>query len=289
MKIFPRIEVHAADHCTLSCVGCNHASPHLKKRSYSVEEYTPWLDLIRKHNFDWEILGISGGEPFIIQEKLNDFCYSLKRKYHSRIELFTNAFWLTSLDSIDKYSRVFQNIESLQISWYKPYVEKLGWETCQKFMDEIRKRFRIHVFSFQTNGVKAFGQVYFYDTPVHVDSSSRCVVKDCTQLTAEGILYRCTYGHFLKTDIPSDGFKHSQDIVFDLRDIGKRDLRQWRSKWPLDSCRYCGCGPDRIIHTAWRSDSKIKDMSRKEYLEYLQEMVPAKLNNLEPKRRINLL
>src|SRR5581483_345797 len=213
----------------------------------------------------------------------NDFCLKLKQRYNSKIELFTNAFWLTSLDAIDKFATVFRNIHTLQISFYKPYVEKIGWENCQKFAEEIRTRFNIHVFSFVPNGVKSFGQVYFYDTPAPTDKSLQCMVKDCTQLTADGILYRCTYGHFLKTPIPSEGFKKSQDIYFDLRNINKKSLTQWRNKWPLDSCKFCGCGPGRIIWTDWRSDPKIKNMNRDEYLEYLQGITSSKLTQLNHK------
>jgi hypothetical protein len=290
MVIFPRIEVHAVDHCTLSCVGCNHASPHLGNKSYSANDYIHWLDVIRNNKFDWGTLAVSGGEPFLLKESLNDFVLTLKQRYRCNMEIFTNAFWLTGLDSIEKFKVVFQNISSLQISLYEPYIQKLGWPKYHELAHEIRKRFKIKVFNSEPGGVKSFGQVYFYDTPVEVDKSLNCWVKDCTQLNSNGMLYRCTYGHFLKTQIPSDGFRNGQDMCFDLKDIGKRDLKAWREKWPLDSCRFCGCNPEVSPFTKWKSDTKIKGMNREEYLKYLKTLIPQdQMINLDGKKRINLL
>lgn len=276
MANFLRIELHAADHCTLSCIGCNHGSPHLNKKLYNVEDYIPWLDLLKNNNHTWNCLVITGGEPFLLKGNINNFCKVLKNRYKCAIQVFTNAFWLTSEESIENYHVCLSNISSLQISFYKPYVEKIGFDKLMYLASVIRKKYNIEVYSFQNKGVAKFGQVYFYDIPVKLDSKHRCAVKDCTQLRSNGKLYRCTYGHFLETKIPSDGFLNSKDIIFDLRDLDKRNIKEWLSKWPLDSCSFCGCGPSEISYANWQSDSSIKNMNRGEYLVKIEKLIGSK-------------
>lgn len=271
MYYFPRIELHAVDHCTLSCVGCNHASPFLQKKMYCAEDYFPWLDLIRSKNCNWRLLAISGGEPFLLKEKLNDFCYNLKQKYKDTfIEVFTNAFWLDSMEVIEKYNIAFRSIDRLVVSYYEPYIKKFGFQNMKDRISEIGKRYSIQTSSFQENGTTYFGQVLFFDD-LKVVPNRNCPVKDCTQLTKNGLLYRCTYGHMLNTVIASDSFKKSKDIIFDLKtEIDSRDLVAWREKWPLDNCSFCGCGNN--ASAKWQSDPKIKTMNKEQY--------EKKVNNL---------
>ena len=169
MANFNRIEVHAVDHCTLSCIGCNHGSPHLRKKSYMVEDYTVWFDLLINKGHRWRSIGISGGEPFLLLNKINEFCQTLKQKYKCPIHIFTNGFWLNSERCVDDYSVCFSNIDSLQISFYKPYVEKIGIEKMKSTLDLIKNKYNIKIYSFQNEGVKKFGQVYFYDIPVKIN------------------------------------------------------------------------------------------------------------------------
>ena len=272
MIVFPRIEVHAVDHCTLSCIGCNHGSHLLKNKSYCAEDYIPWLDLLKSKGHNWDWLVVSGGEPFMLKDGLNVFCSTLKKRYGSFIELFTNAFWLSGPEVIETYKQTFESINRIMFSFYKPYTDKYGFDNMQNLVNQIRDRFNLQTGAFQPSGVSGFGQVMFSEEP-NPNPKKLCPVKDCSQLTKEGIIYRCTYGHYLKTSVVTDGFKCSKDIKFDLNtDLDTRDIIEWRKKWPLDSCSYCGCGED-IIWLKWKSDPKTKNMSKEEYRKTIQEMM----------------
>lgn len=276
--IFPRIEIHAVDHCTLSCVGCNHGSPLLSKKIYKAQDYFVWLDILRNKGCDWNRLAVSGGEPFILSEKINDFIVSLKKRYNCHIELFSNAFWLSDENCFDKYRDCFSNLDELILSFYPPYVEKMGWEFIQNKVSNLRNKFKLKISSFQNQGVKNFGQFVFLEKSVPTTKDLKCAVKDCTQLRSNGIMYRCTYGHYVNTVVSSEGFKNSKDIFLDLNDKknDKNAIERWRNCWPLDSCSFCGCGQGRISWSKWESDSDIKNMTKDEYNKKVNKLISNK-------------
>lgn len=266
-----RFEVHAVDHCNLACMGCNHASPFLKKREYQAEEYFPWIDMLREGGANFHTIGISGGEPFV-HKNINNFVKTLKQRYNCYINLFTNCFWLKGESSLDDYADALSRADILMLSAYKPIVERLGnFERLVELGTRIRERFGIKVGMFQQGVYDKFFQCDFYEEPVFIDASIDCHVKDCHQLTADGLLYRCTLGHALKGHPGvTEGFRNSKDLVYDLKtDPEHRLLLSWKDKWPLDACAYCGNTCDRAYPTTWESDPKLRSMDREEYLEKL--------------------
>jgi 4Fe-4S single cluster domain len=270
---FPRIDVHPVDHCNLACIGCNHAAPFQPKTVHDVHDYRRWLDLIREHGHSWEVLGISGGEPFLHPE-INVFCRVLRAAYPDCIiEIFSNMFWLRDAAALRRYAIALQSVNRLMASHYPSVVERIGWEHLLRAEEEIRRRFGIEVGSFQEGIVHGFAQVEFYEEARPVTDAHDCAIKDCTQLRPDGLLYRCTYGHYLDTDFPSAGFRHP-DLWYDLkRDFGARDLKAWRSRWPLGSCHFCGCGAGRQTWTNWVSDPSIRGLNKVEYQERLRVLV----------------
>ncbi|AMV40978.1 radical SAM protein [Planctomyces sp. SH-PL62] len=270
---FPRIEVHPVDHCNLACIGCNHAAPHKPKTVHDVADYCRWLDLLREAGHAWNALGISGGEPFLHPD-IQGFCREIRARHPDcAIEIFTNAFWVRGSDAFDRYEGVLASVDRVMISHYKPIVDRIGWERFVALEDELRRRFGVEVGSFQAGVVGRFAQVEFFEEPRPIAASHPCAVKDCTQLRTSGLLYRCTYGHHLETDLPSAGFRHP-DQWFDLAsELGSRDLRAWRAKWPLGSCHFCGCGEGRETWTPWVSDPGIRGMDKAAYGDRVKALV----------------
>lgn len=254
MLIFNRLEVHAVDHCNLACVGCNHASPFLLKNFYSPDDYIKWFDLLLKHNYNWGCLAISGGEPFLLKDKINNFCSVLKKRYGSPIQLYSNAFWVFEENYLDKYEEALSNIDDLQLSLYPSFVEKYGLKNIKDKEEEIRNRFKIKVFNSVPNGVKDFAKAEFYTEPQETNAQSLCAIKECTQLRPNGIIYRCPHGLYFGSAISTKQFEESNDIKFDLKtDLGKKDILKFATKWPLDNCSYCGTIENRIKFISWES------------------------------------
>lgn len=262
---FPRIDVHPVDHCNLACIGCNHAAPHRPKAIHDVSDYRRWLDLLRRKGHTWDTLGISGGEPFLHPD-ISGFTRALREAYSdSQLEIFSNAFWLAGPTALEDYHSVFTHIDRIMITHYRPVVDRIGWDRILNLEELLRSQFGIEVGHFQREAVHRFAQVAFYEEAIPVTESHVCAVRDCTQLRPNGILYRCTYGHYLETGLTSIGFRHP-DLQYDLgNELAARDLREWREKWPLGSCHFCGCGDGRQIWTNWTSDSTIRGMGKPEY------------------------
>jgi organic radical activating enzyme len=276
-NILERLEVHAVDHCNLSCIGCNHASPFFKKKNYQAEDYIPWIEKMRGElGLTFRKLAFTGGEPFL-HPALGEFVKEMKVVAGAyECEIFTNLTWLKDESSIDKHAEVFSNVHNMCISRYKPVIEKIGGPELNRLMDVVVNRYPdMTIRSFDKGVVHEFSQVFFYEEARERLPHHTCAVKDCTQLVADGRLFRCTYGHAIgHHPAVSEGFAGSKDIVFDLKtDIGVRDINGWKDKWPLDACSHCGCGVSRDVWTPWVSDPLIRSMNREEYQDRLSLLV----------------
>jgi hypothetical protein len=262
-----RLEVHGCDHCNLACVGCNHSSPHLAKRFYGPEDYAPWLDRLAALGVGAGVVCVSGGEPFL-NPRLADLAEALRRWTPGNVAVYTNLFWLTGPEAIDRHARVFEHINTLSYTLYRPVVDRVGRPQLESLLAAIRKRWGTETRPAPGDVATTFYQVGFTEEPEPVRELG-CVVRTCTQLTAEGLLYRCPYGHALRGHpLMTEGFRRAAagDLVFDLR--GPTDvasLAAWAEKWPLDTCRYCTLGQGKQVPTPWVSDGAIRGMGAEEY------------------------
>lgn len=275
MYTLDRLEIHAVDHCNLACVACNHASPFLKKKEYTAQDYIPWIEKIRARGVEVNKLCVTGGEPFLHKE-LAAFIVQLKEAAQPALtEVFSNVFWMRDESSIAKHHDVLMSVDRLHYSLYQPVVDKIGLDEIHRLLDVIRSRYpHLHVTTFVQGVNKTFGLVTFYDQPVPRQPHQTCMVSTCTQLRADGKVYRCTQGLALEGHPGmSEGFRASRDIVFDLvRDVD-RDFHQFLAKWPLDACAYCSCGLGRETPIPWTSDTAIRSMGPEEYEKRLVQIV----------------
>jgi hypothetical protein len=240
-------------------------APFMKKRVYEAEEYFPWIDKLRDGGATFHTIGISGGEPFLHKD-INGFVRQIKDRYGCFINLFTNCFWLRDEASIEKYADALGRSDILMVSPYKPIVEKVGgWDVFLGLTTKIREKFGIKVGMFHLGIVDNFLQFEFPDTSRDVGPDLECEMKECHQLTADGRLFRCPMG-FALNDHPaaSEGFKASKDMSFDLKAQGG-SLGAWKSKWPLDACRYCTASLEAQRPTEWVSDVAIRKMDGEAY------------------------
>ena len=273
--ILDRLEVHAVDHCNLACVGCNHNSPFLKKREYAAAEYIPWIEKIRARGVEVDKLAITGGEPFL-HRSLGSFISDVKEAARPALtEVFSNCFWLRDEASIDKHDDVLKVVDRLHYSLYHPIVDRIGPEEIQRLLEVVRLRYgHLDVAAFVPGVNKTFALVTFYDSPVERLPHQTCPVKTCTQLRADGKVYRCTQGLALEGHPGmSEGFRASKDIVFDLERDEGRDFEEWAKRWPLDACAWCSCGHGRETPIPWTNDPTIRGLGPDEYERRLVQIV----------------
>jgi len=91
--VFPKLELHVAHGCNLSCDSCSHYSNHGHSGTVSLEEADRWMGLwSRRIDVAW--FSILGGEPTIHPE-LPAFVGLVRRHWPSaRIEIVSNGFFL---------------------------------------------------------------------------------------------------------------------------------------------------------------------------------------------------
>ena len=61
-------ELHAVDHCNLSCKGCSHFAPFStqhSKKEYAASDYMPIIDDMIRRNVVFDTIKVIGGEPFL--------------------------------------------------------------------------------------------------------------------------------------------------------------------------------------------------------------------------------
>lgn len=272
-----RIEIHACDHCNLACMGCNHASPFLKKAEHPVEDYFPWIDrLLNDVEAHIDILAITGGEPFL-HKGINEFASKLKTRYPQIwVEIFSNLFWLKSEESFDKYAGVLGSVDHLSYSLYQPIVDKAGGEdNLHNLVRLAQQRFPNLTVRCTVGGVnKVFAQSVYTEEYRERTEEEFCYIKDCTQLRPDGTMLRCPLGHGIGNQPGMHGFAASRDIHYDLKtDLSNRDYEKWRTKWPFDACHHCGCGRGRDVWTPWVSDPTVRGMGEEEYKNRLDQLI----------------
>jgi hypothetical protein len=91
--VFPKLELHVAHGCNLSCDSCSHYSNHGHSGTVSLEEADRWMGLwSRRIDVVW--FSLLGGEPTIHPE-LPAFVGLVRRHWpDARIEIVSNGFFL---------------------------------------------------------------------------------------------------------------------------------------------------------------------------------------------------
>lgn len=91
--VFPKLELHVAHGCNLSCDSCSHYSNHGHSGTVSLEEADRWMGLwSRRIDVVW--FSLLGGEPTIHPE-MPAFVGLARRHWpRARIEIVSNGFFL---------------------------------------------------------------------------------------------------------------------------------------------------------------------------------------------------
>ena len=251
MPGFGWLEIHAVDHCNNKCKYCNNMSPYASAKSYSVDEYLPFLDILQDNRVGYYCISVLGGEPFLHKD-LTSFMAPL-RKYNKSNMLTTNGFWLSE-KKINQYNELFKSIDILCFSIYPSIVErhfesKEHMLTLIDMIKEQHQHLRVDV-----RDVESFTKFEFLETPVVVDRF--CGTSDCVALLADGRMARCNVGAYahLSPSVTQE-FLDNKDVFYDLHNFDTNSFWMWRKRWPMDACSYCtaflGDGLD------WEYESRI--------------------------------
>lgn len=118
------VEYNLAEHCNLSCYGCDHASPLLPKRFASLDEFVRDLSALATVFHAGE-LRLVGGEP-LLHPQLVDFLHEARRSgVADRLVVYTNGALLHRMPVA-----FWEGVDDLRLSLYESVTLPLSVEAC---------------------------------------------------------------------------------------------------------------------------------------------------------------
>ena len=237
-------EMHVVDHCNLFCKECSHFSPFFTlrngKKDHLAGEFYGTIDELIRRNVSFKTIAVLGGEPFLHHD-LASFLRELKTRYHKRIWLITNGFWLGKPDY--DVSEIVKWVDQLDISKYNEIVEMVP-----EFDKKIGKLIETYPkCSFVTrNNKEKFTNIYFtkkYEMPTR-----KCTEASCVNMTSDGRLCRCPVAAHARDnpDVTQEFLDAcDKEIFYNFKD-GEESIYECRTRYPMKACGYC---------TAWKTNS----------------------------------
>jgi hypothetical protein len=221
------IESDVADHCNLSCAGCNHFAPYFRPGFYNIHDFKKDIEaLVPVLRADcWYLLG---GEP-LLNPRLTDYARALRDSgICNQIAVWTNGLLLPTW----KDQELFTLIDTVVISRYPG----LNYSHLDAWLAENHLPCKL-----QTIGYGAF--LHSLSPQGHSDTVAQNIFDGCRPRRSchqvyRGAYYLCPESSripvLLRLPGVSDGCPlHADDLRSRLRD----HLRPGRI--PLGSCRYC--------------------------------------------------
>lgn len=260
-KIVPLygFEVNVVDHCNLTCVDCNHASPFTPKWFADPDQVFRDLSMLAKVTRPKNIK-LLGGEPLLHRDFLGVLEAVRKSGICERILLVTNGILLPR-----QPEAFWEAISELEISVYP------GSNINEELLDYCRQKASEHAVNLQIYHFDEFRRTFSIpgcqDQALVERIYRSCKITKvwgCNVIQA-GYLFKCPQGLYIPRmlgwqaqDLTRDGIRieESPGFISDLYDY-------LLSPTPLESCRHClDSVGKRRPHTM---------VGRKEWLAYQQE------------------
>jgi len=238
-KIVPpySCEVNAVDHCNLSCVDCNHATPAMTPKFADPEIVFRDLSLLSK-SYKVQALKIIGGEP-LLHPDLRSLIYAVRESgICQHIVLVTNGLLLHQMEG-----DIWDALDEVEVSLY-PETRKI----LDSHMPAIRGNAAKHRVKLSRIFYEYF-RISFSRVGTRDMSLIRRIYRTCLrarlwgcQSIYEGYFFKCPQciyiprmvGRVSAYDYRKDGIKITDDTHF--QDSLKNYLM---SDEPLNACRYC--------------------------------------------------
>ncbi|MGA3282062.1 MAG: 4Fe-4S cluster-binding domain-containing protein [Smithella sp.] len=254
-KIIPSnfCEINAVDHCNITCMDCNHASPAVKMRIANPDFVFRDLSTLSRY-YRSPMIKILGGEP-LLHPNILALVKEIRHSGISRkIRLVTNGILLPQMKD-----EVWKEIDEIEISVY-PQTQHL----LTSHMADIYQSARLHQVTiiryFYANFRAAFSTIGTTDHALtqRIYNTCRFARLWGCQSIYEGYFFKCPHSIYIPDIL-------DRAVSYDRREDGVRiigtsafsgKLKKFlSSRNPLRACRYClgSVGmlrPHKLINTA---------------------------------------
>lgn len=241
------LDIHAAEHCNLNCVGCNHYSPIANPEFCDLEQLERSLAKLSVIQNSFGVIRLMGGEP-LLNPNIISMMYIVRNYLKNiRIELVTNGILLLSEKRLSNefWAACRQNDVSVCITKYPVSLDyKKMKDICQKHHVQFR------IFADRTED----GNNAFYSFCIDPDGGAkkimkfvRCGCSICLQLVGNRI-YSCpttAYVSHLNKAFDCNFQQQKGDFV----EVDKLKFSfqvRWLTCRPKPFCFYCGSGGELV-------------------------------------------
>jgi len=232
MPIFTNlIEIHATNHCNISCGNCSHFAPGSKAWYLETRGFGKALELL-KNKISPQVIHLMGGEP-LLNINLSGLLYIIREKFPNvTLKLITNGILLSRIgtelvDALKQTQAIIAVSKYPQIKIYKK---------IEDFIQLNNLNFEIWE---QENFIDFFNPKGDSD---RIKAYSNCLLKGCVQYRDEKI-FICSVSAWLVNQIHGLTFEDGIDIHLSEESIDNFI----KSNIPL-TCKYCREKPERVRH-----------------------------------------
>jgi hypothetical protein len=244
--IVNKLEYPIVEHCNLSCIHCDHASPLMNPRFTSLEQYDRDLTICSRvlHTHEFCVLG---GEPLLHQHLLRFLAIARDRGISDIVTLVTNGALLHKAPP-----GMWKLIDKLWLSIYPRIVIRPDLET-------IRRMCADNGVMLYVRNITEFGQRLINHR--NSDSESVGLIYSQCKIAHEwrcysiynGVFYKCSIAPFTsrRLSLRNVGYEGEHDGVrLDGNPTLRAQIEEYlRCTRPLDACHYClGTSGSNVPH-----------------------------------------
>jgi hypothetical protein len=236
-KIEPRYgcELNVVDHCNLTCVDCNHASPAVKKRQVKPETVFRDFSILAKV-FRPRVVKVLGGEPLLHPNIISVIEALRASGICEQIRLVTNGlllprmpgeFW-NVLDELEISIYPDSKIDENFLAFCKNKAIEYSLKLEVFYFNEFRRTFSIPGY----NDVELMRRIYRSCKIAHVWGC---------HVVQEGYFYKCPQSIYIPQMIRLPAEQHTADgiKINDSPEFMEDLYRYLVSPEPLQSCNHC--------------------------------------------------
>jgi hypothetical protein len=227
------LEINAVEHCNLSCAGCSHLSPLMRKRNIDPEDVARSLSKLAQV-YSAARVKVVGGEPLLHPDLPRLLRVIRDSRIARSVDLCTNGVLLWKMDP-----KIWTLIDRLEVSLYP------GTATARFDLEPLRRRALDHGVALDINAYRSFRASYCEDddlTPYlaqRVFSSCQIAHHWRCHTLHDGHFFLCPQSLFLPRRL-ADGDGWKRDGV-DVHAPGLHDrlAALLRRHEPLEACSRC--------------------------------------------------
>lgn len=229
------VEHSVVDHCNLTCDGCDHGSPLLRKRFASVEQFSWSLSRLSRVLFV-DRLKLLGGEP-LLHPEIGEFARVAKKSgVAGEIQIWTNGTLVHRMERSQ-----FKHVDRLVISQYPSVKLPIEEEELRSILSDFGCQLSVRrVDEF----IKCFPDEKREDMDHTHDIFKSC--KNTGEWSChsfqDGYYFKCSRAHFLRGRAfggASGELSFRDGIRLDMSDLRSALATYLESEVPLTACGWC--------------------------------------------------